>query len=645
MRAMQLLELITQGVAGHPAEVRWRPGPGHVVVRSAVPLLPLLRAVLFFDGIPGDGAERLAARRGARVALTLRGRDGAIHRIVRDLEGGTILQRLVDRRFETISRSALEIGPFLRSQIGFPSRGVFETLFARQRETAQKLAAWQPRAPAGQQPAAPQGLVAPAAWTAPAAPVGPIGIGAPALSPEEKARAIARLEEELAAVEASERLQSRLEEVLHDQAAAEREAEAVRAAQERVAELERSLARFAGLGSREEIRSLLDGAQRADEEREAALRRIEAEREEREARMARLQPAPWEDWRFWTAAGVGVASLAAGILTPWRILAFLDVPAFGVASVLALGWVSQLQRIDSASRFETLQKDRERKVEARWHESVAALRERMERFGVEERRQLLELAEERDDLEASLREARRTLEGLVQTAGDAAERLERLAAEARRIEEELGRVGAGAYRPRSVVAAELAALRGEAPAVAAAVPLDLLPPTPLPMAPAMAAPGPGPAAGMRAADPPDPCLALLEQAADLLAVSPLEIAGRAAERATAHLARLGGEALGRMELSPVAGTSLHGVDGTRSFADLAPAERELVHLALQAALVEGVGAKHPVPFVLDDPFGGWDERRQERMVELLGRLGRRLQILHRTGEPSFASRADQVLEA
>ncbi|HXN41796.1 MAG TPA: chromosome segregation protein SMC, partial [Myxococcaceae bacterium] len=67
-----------------------------------------------------------------RAAITMVGNDQLVYRLIRNLGSSGALQKLnpANQQFELISEDHSEIGQFLRSQVGLPSKKAFGELFS-----------------------------------------------------------------------------------------------------------------------------------------------------------------------------------------------------------------------------------------------------------------------------------------------------------------------------------------------------------------------------------------------------------------------------------------------------------------------------------------------------------------------------------
>lgn len=653
---MLLVELMVQGVAGFPPQARIPLRPGHVVVRSQVPLLPLLRCALFWDGSPDDGAQALAApgAPASRLALVLRGRDGNTWRLIRDLRGGCVLQRFDagTQRFAQVTADPVELGPLLRAQVGVPSRKVFDSLFSWSPER------WPSR----------QGLGLDFEGPAPAVSVAFAVdavefVDAPAFGNETALRAqLQALESELGAADRADRLQRRIDELAHELAGLERLQERFVRADGAVAAARNALDGFASLP--DDPAALVAAGEGAAAQRQEGLARIEAEREKAERRLdeAAVPIEPHRDRRFLGGAAAGVLLLLLGAFGPWRVVALLAIPAFGFAALQALRWIGSLQQAEGIDRKRALFDERQRKVEAAFEGATAELRVALERAGVKSPAELLERVRDREAAEARLAEveaARERLRGEPGAEG-LAERLAALQAESARIEGELSAVAAGSWRSRGQVEEEIEAIRSRLEGGTSSK-VATLRSTPVPgallrgaAAPALrGTPGPAFLSGasapsLGAASSPqaaDPAAALLDPASELLGVDRQELGPRLAPRVAQYLAALADHRWSSVELSFTGGLRCVGATGAIPFASLPDPDRELAWLSVQLAVVEQHAARHRVPVIYDDPFGFLDEPHQALLARYLKGLGQRTQILHRTRLPAMAAQADAVAEA
>lgn len=653
---MQIAELHVDGIRGFPDRGRLVLGPGHVVLPAGASLLPVMRALFFFDGDPADGASDLASRPDAVVAALLRGRDGSSWRIERMLHRGARLHRWNEevRRWDEVTAVAAEIGTLLRGQIGLPSERALLELFSLDGARLASIAA-------GAEAAAPE---APAPLPAPA--LDPLPASLPAASmpaapaaPGSEGR-IADLEAELQAAEKVEILQRQLDEAMHDLATAERAAEEVGAARRQVERCNAEMARFQALEELpDDLGSHVAAWREAQSRLDGELDRIEADRQALAARVGAGAPAPlWRDLRFVAGLVVGVAAIVAALLTPLRILALLNVPAFGVAAALAVRWIGARQVVESAGRLGGLLDERARRAHAGWEKATASMREAMALAQVDTQEALLERVDERRAAAAALAQAQAALQQAESAHAPTLARVESLRARVADLERELAACSAGAWRPRELVERELAAARAQRDGTAPAEQVSTPRPAPSPAQPPGFAVDPLPgfrdvrpvAPGSivveeKAAPTRDPAVRILEHAAEIVGLPPQDLAARVEQRAGALLAGMTGGRWAALAISPTGGLRCTGRLGLVPFGALAEEDRALAWIALQLALVEAATTRQPVPVLLDDPLARLDEAARPQVMRLLQALGGRTQVIHRTELPLAQAHAHAVVAA
>jgi hypothetical protein len=75
---------------------------------------------------------------------------------------------------------------------------------------------------------------------------------------------------------------------------------------------------------------------------------------------------------------------------------------------------------------------------------------------------------------------------------------------------------------------------------------------------------------------------------------------------------------------------------------LAPADRDLVWLALKLSFLEQALAAGRLVAIADDAFGGLSEGARRFAARLLKQIARPGQLVHGTGDPSFREAADHA---
>jgi hypothetical protein len=611
-----LLELAAQGIRGvAPAGGRATLRPGYnVVAVDGAALRRLLEALLCPTPRDGEALPRAPggpANAPMRAGLTLVGDDRVTYRLVRDFAAGAQLHRFdaEKRAFALVSQDLAEIAAFLASPVGAPP--------ARRLDALLSLSAAELPSRAGGAAVGSAVAVAPR----------------PALTPEQSRKKIALLEAELEKARIAEKLQyqldglqaqlfrqeealkggTKLREGLEKAQAARAELEGVAAIAERLGEPEAKLAAF----------------DRATARRDDAAAKVAAEREALAEADARGEPAPfWKDPLFWAGAGGGAGLVLAGALgaavhPDLRYLALLDVPAFGWAAWVALGWVGALEQWERVARRRRVLDDWEKKIEAQYERDAAEIREAARALGASKPAELKEALVRLGDADAVVAEWRRRLaewETTPDAKGALTER-GRIEDALRAVEAKLAEEAGGFVRDVRSIESELHRLRAEA-----AVP----PPAPSASVAALARPEGG----------GEPLRGLLERAAVELGGSAAAAAREVSAKASQTLAGLSFQRLQGLQVDDRGNVQVQSGGRAVAAMTLAPGDRDLVFLALKLAFVEQALAGGRAIAVADDAFAGLSEGARRFGARLLKQIARPGQLLHATTDPSFREAAD-----
>lgn len=101
----------------------------------------------------------------------------------------------------------------------------------------------------------------------------------------------------------------------------------------------------------------------------------------------------------------------------------------------------------------------------------------------------------------------------------------------------------------------------------------------------------------------------------------------------------------RVEVGPDGQPAVHDRQGVKhAFAELSDSTRELVCFCLRAGLVEAIAGKRRLPFVLDDPFVGFDPARQTAACQVLRLLGGKTQVILFSSNASLRAPNDVAAE-
>jgi len=609
-----LLEIAAQGVKGVlPAGGSARLRPGYNVVACDGAALRRLLEALFSPGPRDAEALRGAGGTGAvRAGLTLAGDDGVTYRLVRDFAAGAQLHRFdpQKRAFALVSQDAAEIARHLQQTIGIPGSA---------RRALLSLSAAELPSRRGVGGAAAAALAPPRR----------------ALSPARAQQRAAELRAELDRARKAEKLQYsldglqsrlfKLEEALKDGARIREAEEAANAALDALAPV---AAVADELG---DVDAKLAAHRKADAKRDEALAKIEAERTALDEADGRGPPLPfWRDASFWAGAGGGAAALAvalaaAGKAMGLRYVALLDIPAFGWAAWVALGWVSAREEHGRLGRRRKIVEDHERKVLEGFERESADVRAALKALGaagVPEMQEALNRLSDARTAAAGARERRAELEARPETRS-AQEEKARVEAELRDAEAGLATETGGYVRDPRSVEAELQRLESEAAS-----------PGP---EPALAAPAPAPAPAAA-----DPFRELMQGAAKELGGSPAAAARSLQGKASQVLQALSGNRITGLGVDDRGNLAIEAGGRSSPAASLPPADRDLAFLALKLAVIERALAAGKLVALADDAFAGLPEGARRLAGRILKQLARPGQLVHATADVAFRESADHV---
>jgi hypothetical protein len=607
-----LLELAAQGVRGvAPAGGRATLRPGYNVVSAdGATLRRLLEALFYLD--PKDALPRAAggpANAPVRAGLTVVGNDRITYRLVRDFAAGAQLHRFdaEKRSFALVSQDLAEIASVMQKTIGVPPPGRLGALLAL-------AAADLPSKQGG-------GAVAAA----------PPQRGS--LTPEQARKRIQALKIEIEKAKIAEKLQFQLDGL---QSKLFKTEEALKGGAKIREGLEKAEAARAELGAAAEVAAALgDGEaklaayEKATARREEAQAKVGAEREALAAAEAAGPPKPfWLDPLFWAGAGGGgvialAAVLGASAFPDLRYLAILDIPAFGWAGWVALRWVGALEEWERIARRRRIVDDWEAKVESQYDKDAADMREAVKALGLSKPSELKEALGRAADADAVVAEWRKRLaewEATPDARGALAEKA-KVEDALRVVEARLSSEVGGFVRDVRSIESEIQRLEAEAaaPPAQAAVPV----------------PAPPRSVG-------EPLRTLVERAAAELGGSPTAAVRAVAQRASQALSGLSFQRLQAIQVDDRANMQVQTGGRTVPAMTLAPADRDLVWLALKLSFVEHALASGKLVAVADDAFAGLSEGARRFAARLLKQIAKPGQILHATTDPSFREAADHA---
>jgi hypothetical protein len=614
---MHWVEFALQGVRGFLPSVRVSLKPGYWTLlpnTPGAPLVGLTSELCFPDGRGGDA--RYASAEGgntSKAALWIVGRDRTTYRILRELGRSGALHRVnpATRGHDLVTEEPTEMAQFLRAQVGFPPRGRYETLFTF---TPAQLPSKRPKRSAGQ--AARPGASLPA----PEAPVDPA---------QARVR-LAELEKEMATSSEVERLQFRADGVSAQVFQLETKVKAVQALEQELGEAQRALHQaptVEGLGLISDIVERAKGFPALVAKVDETLAKLEAERQVDVVRTP--NPTPLQhDARFWAGLALGAAALLTGasVTGSLKYIALVDIPAFGLAALVALKRVEDFQWAELAVRRGDRLGDREKQVREQFETEAQPVRNAMSILGVEQPHEIVlaleehgRAAEKVSDLQKRLQQAKLNPEYVAASTQLAELRAEQEALNAKLAEK-------GSYvRDAREVEREMARMR------------EALSPAPRRNS------NPGLPAAQAGDGLDDFTPALVNAAADLLTMDVQSLGARIGDRCAQYLGALTDGRVERLEVTHE-GQGVARVGGKQiPVGQVDARDVDWVWLSLRLTLLERLVAVEPMPILLEDMATGMDEGRLPMVGRMLKALGGATQVLHVTAHPVFASMSEGSL--
>ncbi len=626
---MYLLELAAQGVKGCSPSARAALSPGYVVLRppSAEPfaLGGLSLALLYADGRGGDAV--FAAQGKAKVAITLQGNDLTTYRLVRELGGMGVLQRLnrQAQRFEVVTQDAQEMGQFLRAQVGLPQRTQFEVLYTL---ASAQLPSKRPKTVAAASPSGKKPALAQAAPVRPAEDLG-----------QAEAR-LGELERELELSQSVDQLQFRLDGIASQMFELETKLKSTQTLQEQLGEAQAAWEAAPtpeSVGVPADILEHIERYPALVQKRDEALARLEQERQSAAAEQAQvvtIEPL-YRDSRFLIGVGLGLLCLAAGAALDGmlRYLALLDIPFFGFAAVVALRWIDDLQGTQRTNRKGDFLAAREKKIVEDFEAGAQPVKRALAALRLETPQEVAELLSRKAGLGQKVSELQ---QWLAQAEADpefarAREQYEDFRRESEAINADLQQRSGGFIRDPREVEREIARVR-ESIALARS-------PAGSPSVAVEEGPGVETGGGVQFEDPGP---VLFTQAADLLQTDVGSLAAAVRDRCGQYVAALCERRYVGIEFDPHGRASLLNAQGKVPASALPAKDVDLYFLALRMTLVERLSAKGKIPLLIEDLSGLVDEPRVPLFGRMLKHLGTLTQVIHVTASPALGGVADST---
>lgn len=622
---MYFLELAAQGVKGCSPTTRAALNPGYVVLRPPLAepfaLGGLSLSLLYADGRGGDAA--FAAQSGAKVAFTLQGPDLVTYRLVRELGGAGALQRLnrAAQRFELVTQDAQEMGQFLRAQVGLPQRTQFELLFTL---ASSQLPSKRPQTAAPASPPLQKPTLAQATQVRAAEDL------------VEAERRVQELERELALSQSVDQLQFKLDGIASQMFELETKLKSTQSLRDQLAAAQSAFEAAPtpqSLGLAEDILAHVERYPALVQKRDEAMARLEQERESAAAMSApvsSIEPL-YRDQRFLAGVGLGLVCLVAGA---WlggmmRYLALLDIPFFGLAAVVALRWIDDLQSSQRTNRKGDFLSTREKKIRDDFEAGAQVVRTAMHVLRVESPQEVAEVLSRRATLAQKVSE----LQGwLTQAESDpefaqARVQYEALKRDSDAINADLRERSGGYIRDLREVERELARVK-ESIALA--------------RSPSTAPSASEPSRVEASQQFEDPGPALLAQAADLLQTDVPTLGASVKDRCAQYVAALTERRHLGIEFDAQGRASLVSAQGKVSASALPARDADLYFLSLRMTLVEKLSARQKIPLLIEDALGGIDDARLSLLGRMLKHLGTLTQVIHVTSNPVLGGMADST---
>ena len=624
---MYLLELQAQGVKGCSPTVRAALKPGYVVLKppgALPPLAALASAAFFSDGRGGDAIFAAEGAPKAKIGFTMLGNDQVTYRLVRELGGAGVLQKLnkATTSFEMVSDNASDIGTYLRATVGLPSRSAFEQIFT-----------FNPPQVPSKRPRAVKGGAA-AMGVAPTRPsmAHQMPVEAAPDVPAAQAK-VGELEKELRLSKEIEQLQFQqdgLTRQMDELEAKMKGSEGLRAALKEAEDAVRSAPDVVELGLPADIVHKARRYQDAIARRDEALAKLgnEPAADEPLAGSAPGVEPLVKNQQFWMGVGLGVLFLVAGSMFSGygRAIVLLDIPAFAFAALTALRHVEELQGSSTVVRKGGIRAQREKKILDTFDSEVAPVRAAMQKVGVDSADEMVRVLEQKPLLQ-------QRVDALVQQlqAWEADPANRQVAAEYNKLKRQVDAINqkltaqGGYIREAREVERELQRTREsiqKAQGGGGAAPAPGLP-TP-----------PGAASELE-----DPGPSMMRLAADLFQADVPSLAGMIRDRANQYFSALTDRRYTGLEQDATGAISAFAQGKKLKVAAIPSRDLDLLYLSLRLTLVEKYSARSKVPVFLEDALGV-EEAKVPLLSRMLKHLGTLTQVIHITSHPAFPAVAD-----
>ncbi len=629
---MHLLEVAVQHVRGFSATGRFAFKPGYLVLKPPTaevsPLAGLALALLYSDGRGGDATFIAPGQQKGKAAFTLQGQDGGTYRLLRELGGSGTLHRMnpATQQPELITQDSAEMAQYLRATVGLPPRTTFEQVCLL---LPSQLPSRRPKPrPAAAKPDAKGGhgsklTLATAITVMPADDI-----------PAAEAK-VRTLEQELAKARAVDEIQFQADGVngqLFDTETRLKSTEGLRVAVKEAEAAWKAEPTPTQLGLPQDILARLERYPKVVARRDEQLARLRADQEAEANAVAPYVEPLTQNRIFWGGVAAGVVFLVLGMVLNGlgRYLALLDIPAFGVAAVMALRYVDELQQVERKGRKGGVFSTREKKILEEFEAEDAYIRLATSTLKVDSYKDVPIALERKELLRVRLDELRAQLVEMESTPEfqSAAQERDELRRQAEALNAKLQQMGSYTRDSREIER-ELSRVK-ESIALA--------------RSPRAAAASGGEAEGGAVEALEDPTPVLLNQASDLLTADIHATIGALKERCFQYLTALTDRRYQGIEWDKDGKGYVLAAGGKRMpVGEMPPKDLDLYYLSLRMTVVEKASARAKLPLFIDDALAGIEEVKLPLLGRMLKHLGSLTQVLHVTPHPGFPQVSDSTV--
>jgi hypothetical protein len=382
------------------------------------------------------------------------------------------------------------------------------------------------------------------------------------------------------------------------------------------------------LGLPQDILARLERYPKVVARRDEQLARLRADQEAQAQAVAPYVEPLTQNRIFWGGVAAGVLCLVLGVVLKGlgKYVALLDIPAFGVAAVMALRYVDELQQVDRKGRKGGMFASREKKILEEFEAEDSVVRLATSTLKVDSYQDVPAALERKELLRVRMDELRAQLQEMESTPEfqSAAHERESLRQQAEALNAKLTQMGSYTRDSREIER-EMSRVK-ESIALA--------------RAPRAVAPAGGEAEGGSVEALEDPTPALLNQAADLLTVDLHGAIGALKERCFQYLTALTDRRYQGVEWDKDGKGYVLAAGKRMPVGEMPPKDLDLYYLSLRMTVVEKASARAKLPLFIDDALASVDEMKLPLLGRMLKHLGSLTQVLHVTGHPGFPQVSD-----